>query len=251
MAAGKKIIWYLDELVFIKKNFDKLTASEMLDHINSNRQEKVGMSRFRAKYRELKLQKQQRPDLWLDRETQFLLNNYNKMGNVKIADYLNKFNNRSRDFTPKIIWKKMKLMKIKRTDKELAMIKQKNIETGSYARTGKKHHLYIHEGTIVIRYKIKSRRKYKWIKHEGKMVNLHRLVWEQNFGPIPKGHKIYFKDGNTMNCKPENLECHKTKVTRYKKYFKPIPDVFLKQDIAKSSYAPKTHSFNYNPSISI
>jgi len=33
----------------------------------------------------------------------------------------------------------------------------------------------------------------------------HRLVWEQNYGPIPKGCNIQFKDGNRQNCQMENL----------------------------------------------
>ena len=36
---------------------------------------------------------------------------------------------------------------------------------------------------------------------------LHRHVWEQHKGPIPKGHIITFKDGNFRNCNIENLEC--------------------------------------------
>lgn len=35
---------------------------------------------------------------------------------------------------------------------------------------------------------------------------LHRHIWEQTNGPIPKGAKIVFKDGNTLNCNLDNLE---------------------------------------------
>lgn len=34
---------------------------------------------------------------------------------------------------------------------------------------------------------------------------LHRLVWEENNGPIPKGMTIIFKDGNRENCDISNL----------------------------------------------
>lgn len=40
----------------------------------------------------------------------------------------------------------------------------------------------------------------------GKWVPLHRYHWEQENGPIPKGLKLIFKDGNTMNCDLINLE---------------------------------------------
>ena len=31
------------------------------------------------------------------------------------------------------------------------------------------------------------------------------IVWQQVHGPIPTGHKVYFKDGDPSNCEPENL----------------------------------------------
>lgn len=36
---------------------------------------------------------------------------------------------------------------------------------------------------------------------------LHREVWKDNFGPIPSGHHVHHKDGNTANNDPSNLEC--------------------------------------------
>lgn len=36
-------------------------------------------------------------------------------------------------------------------------------------------------------------------------VPKHRLVWEEVNGPIPKGHKIIFLDGDKENCTIENL----------------------------------------------
>ena len=34
---------------------------------------------------------------------------------------------------------------------------------------------------------------------------LHRKVWEEHYGSIPKGMIVSFKDGNKENCDPENL----------------------------------------------
>lgn len=39
----------------------------------------------------------------------------------------------------------------------------------------------------------------------GKWVPLHRHVWEQAHGPIPRSHIIAFKDGDPMNCDLDNL----------------------------------------------
>lgn len=33
----------------------------------------------------------------------------------------------------------------------------------------------------------------------------HRVVWEQHYGSIPKGHNVQFIDGNRKNCAIENL----------------------------------------------
>ena len=36
-------------------------------------------------------------------------------------------------------------------------------------------------------------------------VGKHRLIWEEAHGPIPKGHKIIFLDGDKQNCNIGNL----------------------------------------------
>lgn len=35
---------------------------------------------------------------------------------------------------------------------------------------------------------------------------VHRQVWEAAHGPIPEGHRIWWKDGDRMNCALDNLE---------------------------------------------
>ncbi|MDR2874289.1 MAG: HNH endonuclease [Methanobrevibacter sp.] len=39
-----------------------------------------------------------------------------------------------------------------------------------------------------------------------KNKKLHRLIWEEVNGPIPKGYFIHHKDENRMNNDIENLE---------------------------------------------
>lgn len=66
----------------------------------------------------------------------------------------------------------------------------------------------LYDGVIVerIRRKEKTPRNFirvasmKWILHS-------RYVWEQHYGPIPSGHVIRHRDGNTLNDDPANLEC--------------------------------------------
>ena len=51
---------------------------------------------------------------------------------------------------------------------------------------------------------------YLWIKIRNgqareNWAQLHRYIWEQSNGPIPKGKKLAFLDGNTTNCSLDNL----------------------------------------------
>ena len=48
--------------------------------------------------------------------------------------------------------------------------------------------------------------KYKAIKINGKKIDEHVYVWEQNFGPIPKGYVVHHKDENKKNNNIDNLE---------------------------------------------
>lgn len=44
------------------------------------------------------------------------------------------------------------------------------------------------------------------VRRKGQPMYLHHLVWMQHHGPIPRGYKVCFKDGNHRNCAIENLE---------------------------------------------
>ncbi len=61
------------------------------------------------------------------------------------------------------------------------------------------------DGAISTR-KDNSGKLYKYIRISlGKWELLHRHLWEQAHGPIPKGHVVKFKDGNQANCTLDNL----------------------------------------------
>lgn len=66
------------------------------------------------------------------------------------------------------------------------------------------------DGNITIRADHKNRKGklYKWIRiSKGKWELLHRHIWATEKGEIPKGYNVVFKDGDTLNCVIENLEC--------------------------------------------
>ena len=57
---------------------------------------------------------------------------------------------------------------------------------------------------------------------------LHRKVWEEHHGPIPKGHSIAFLDGDRSNCDISNLVCLlKSEVARmnYERLFSSDPEL--------------------------
>jgi len=41
---------------------------------------------------------------------------------------------------------------------------------------------------------------------KGKYRLMHRLIWEREYGPIPSGYIVIFKDGNPMNVTLSNLK---------------------------------------------
>lgn len=63
------------------------------------------------------------------------------------------------------------------------------------------------DGDIRQRYHKKDKRTYMYIRIAPmKWEPLHRHNWVMANGPIPKSHKVMFKDRNTLNCDLDNLE---------------------------------------------
>lgn len=63
------------------------------------------------------------------------------------------------------------------------------------------------DGAISIR-KYSDGKQYKSIRVSlGVWKMLHVHMWEQANGPLPDGHILIFKDGNSLNCTLDNIEC--------------------------------------------
>lgn len=76
----------------------------------------------------------------------------------------------------------------------------------TWFRKGHSPHTTLHDGAITVRRDC-SGIYYKHIRlAKNKWVMLHRYLWKQAHGPIPKGMVIRFKDGNSLNCELDNLE---------------------------------------------
>lgn len=68
---------------------------------------------------------------------------------------------------------------------------------------GNKPHNYLPVGTVQKNTDGYLRRK---IADPNKWEFVHRKTWEAANGPIPRGYRIWWKDGNHENCALENLE---------------------------------------------
>lgn len=79
----------------------------------------------------------------------------------------------------------------------------------------------------------KTGRPYYFIRlAKAKWELCHRYLWEKANGPIPNGCNIVFKDGNTLNCVLENLECLTDKELMEKNTIQRYPEE-LKTQIRK------------------
>lgn len=68
------------------------------------------------------------------------------------------------------------------------------------------HNCYHEVGKESIR-RDKSGVAYKYVCIKiGKWVPLHTRNWERENGKIPKGHCLWCRDGDTLNCSPDNWE---------------------------------------------
>lgn len=82
---------------------------------------------------------------------------------------------------------------------QIAKIKQTSFKKGN------RPHNTLYDGAIRTR-NDNSGLAYQYIRlSKAKWELLHRHVWQQHYGPIPAGKVVAFKDGNQLNCKPENL----------------------------------------------
>jgi hypothetical protein len=79
-------------------------------------------------------------------------------------------------------------------------------------KEGQRPHDWLPIGTVKMNADGYLRRKIADEPHAGNGANsrnwefVHKRVWEDAHGPIPKGHRIWWKDKDHTNCALENLE---------------------------------------------
>jgi len=102
-------------------------------------------------------------------------------------------------------------------------------------------------GIITVRHDHRNRpnsKPYKYIRISlGVWKPYHQYRWEKFRGKVPKGHCLWFKDGDSMNCALKNLECitraenARRNKSRYDSYPQELKDVIqLTNKINKKIY---------------
>ncbi len=186
---------------FIKDNYFQLSYQKLRRQLAIKHRLIINTSTLVGKCRQLGLKKEERKKFWSSRETNFLLENYKNRGNLEIAGQLNKNPDKTRTFNAKNLWKKMTLLRIKRTTEEIAAIHKKN-NTFQKAQAAGVLARRQPEGNIVIWNTDTGPRKF--IKVNGRHTPMARHIFLSNFH-IPEGYKVYFRDKNPINCTIENL----------------------------------------------
>lgn len=220
----------------ILRKYRMLTNWELYEHLKTNFNLSYCFTTFRSELYELGI-KRVNMLRWTKEEIAFLLENYQTKGNKEIAALLSK---PGRPFTIKNINKQMNLLNIKRTPEQLTFIKDTHKANGVYKNGSAKQKAlgkrYFPEGHIKVI--IQHGTPIMSIKVNGNFVSYARYRYQQLYGEIPKGYKVYLKDCNFRNISDDNLTIEParghTKEERilFQKYYKQYFDeIKLKQNL--------------------
>lgn len=213
------VSWSDDELKFIRDNYYQMTWKQLFVAVKGlNNSATIQALRHQCIRMKLAKQVQIR---WCKEDIQYLIDNYQTKGDKELAIELNKLKRTFRIidgkkvyriFNKKHIDKKKDLLGLKRSAEEFKHVRKRNIQIGLTPAWSKENNMYT-QGlkTIASDGTIRAWKHYgrmlKHIKVDGRFKHYHRFLWEQAYGPVPKGYNVIFKDGDSMNCVLENLEC--------------------------------------------
>lgn len=224
--------WDMIDRAYIYTHFDQKTWSELLVGINAIRSAsmQVDLGALRHEVRRMGLSKgiQIR---WSEEDTEYLLKHYKRKGNVEIARILTRKKRTYRvidgkkvyrQFTSKNVEKKMNLLGIKRTEKEIADLRTKagtftpedNLWTRGVKISAKEEEAKIWKCNGTLK---------RVIKIDGKFIPYTRWYYENFIEKIPKGYRVYHKDFDVLNDEPDNLFMCKARGRTIEEYTSAIP----------------------------
>ena len=125
MAPGVKTIWTDQKIRFIKKNWILLSNKELAKQLDLKttvvrmKKYELGLNKFKMIY-------------WTKSQSDFLINNFAKIGDCEIAEILNLDPAAVRKFTKKHVNKKRRLLFLHRSKTEINKVCDRNIKQGRH-----------------------------------------------------------------------------------------------------------------------
>lgn len=159
-------------------------------------------------------------EYWTDEQVEFLEFVYPFLGDSEIAAYLQQHSPKKKPWTKKHIEKKRRYLNIKRTKVQLNAIRKRNIMRGDFAECPVKaweKRGACPVGTVKV---WKQHGETAYVKTKNGYVMRNPWLWEQHYGPVPKGMVVYCPDDAPVVCDISDLSL-KTRaeileITRYK-----------------------------------
>lgn len=198
MPQPNKITWTPEQDAFLISNYSKMTNRELAKGL------KMELTSTRHRLYQLGF-KRIELERWTAEQIQFLLDNYQHKGDNEIAALMDSLFPKKKGWTKKHIEKKRMYLNLKRSSEQLIAIKERNRQMGCWSINHWKTGTGNPVGTIVTWYA--EERPAQYIKTESGYQRLSHFNWIKANGPIPSGAVIRLKDGDYLNCEPENLEC--------------------------------------------
>jgi len=200
MNGPHKYVFSQFELNFMRAHFHSVTnprLAQMLGHtLTLVRTEcyKMGLKRMELEY-------------WTGEQIKFLNDNYRAYGDSELAEIFEVKWHKDKGWTKKHIEKKRRYLNLKRTESEKTAIRERNIAMGRFALCPV--HAWETRGTFrvgTLRLWSSSNHQFLAIKLKQGYVHYAPWLYQQIYGPIPKGYMVRTKDDNPLNVKPGNLE---------------------------------------------
>ncbi len=156
-----------------------------------------------------------KPKIWTEGKIAFIKANYESMTAKELAAI---FCNKYKNFTRSQVKNKIYSLHLRKSNNKGCFSKghvpaSKGIKGVHHSpatefKKGQLPHNTKSDGTISIRVSHRNDHPtpYKWIRISlRKWEMLHRVVWEKHYGKIPKGYNVIFKNGDTLDCRLNNL----------------------------------------------
>ncbi|MDP9954728.1 hypothetical protein J2X97_000365 [Epilithonimonas hungarica] len=195
MKAYNAIEWTPEMVLSLRNNHHAKTNQQLADELG------LKITSVRHKCYELGLYKM-RLQYWTDDQIQFLKDNYQKKGDTELAMLFTEKWEKDKGWTKKHIEKKRRYLNLKRTDEEKKTIREDWTRKGLYKESVRKR--WITTGVSAIgTIKIWDGRKF--IKTETGFIPLRTYNYKKYNGEVLKDKIVCHKDGDQLNCEPENL----------------------------------------------